>query len=108
MNNLYRYRELKGLSQRELAEMLNVSQPTIQRAEAEDPTAKLGTYKKCAELLGVTLADIFSDRDATEDRLLAVFRRIPHHKHEQLMHILEVAQDQAPEDEQVTNHIDSR
>lgn len=108
MNNLSRYRELKGLSQRELADMLGVSQPTIQRAEAEAPTAKLGTYKRCADVLGVTLADIFSDRDAMEDRLLEAFRRIPRRKHDQLMAILEVAQDLSPEGAPETNQIDSR
>ncbi len=97
MNNLARFRELSGLSQRDLADMLNVSQPTIQRAEAEDPSAKLGTYKKCADVLGVTLSDIFSDRSTTENHLVDVFRRIPPQKHQQLMSILEVAQDLPPE-----------
>ena len=106
MNNLSRYRELSGLSQRDLADMLNVSQPTIQRAEAEDPSAKLGTYKRCAEALGITLSDIFSDRSATEDRLLEVFRCIPSQKHAQLMNILEVAQDLSPEDASKTSQTD--
>lgn len=108
MNNLSRFRELHGLSQRDLAEMANVSQPTIQRAEAEDPTAKLGTYKRCADILGVTLADIFSDRNAMESRLLEVFRGIPESRHDQLMSILEQAQAQALGDEAETNQTGDR
>ena len=106
MNNLARYRELSGLSQRDLADILKVSQPTIQRAEAEDPSAKLGTYKRCAEVLGISLSDIFSERTATEDRLVEVFRRIPHQKHEQLMSIIEVAQDLPPEGNAEPNQTD--
>lgn len=93
MNNLARYRELRGLSQRDLAEMLGVSQPTVQRAEREDPTAKLGTYKRCAEVLGVTLSDIFADRSSLEDRLIWMFRKIPEQKHSQILQILELARE---------------
>lgn len=108
MNNLARYRELSGLSQRDLADTLKVSQPTIQRAETEDPSAKLGTYKRCADILGVSLSDIFSDRSATEDRLVEVFRRISPQKHEQLMSILEVAQDLPPEGGAEPNQTDDQ
>jgi len=93
MNNLSHFRELRGLSQRELADMLGVSQPTIQRAEAEAPSAKLGTYKKCATILGITLADIFCDRSALEGQIVDLFRNIPDHKHPRLIDLLEIAQD---------------
>lgn len=87
--------------------MINVSQPTIQRAEAEDPSAKLGTYKKCAEALGTTLGAIFNDRSATEENLIAVFRRLPSDKHDRLMSILEVAKDLLPEAGSEPNQTDN-
>ena len=76
MNNLAYYRELRGLSQRDLAEMIGVSQPTIQRAEREDTSAKLGTYTACAKVLGVTLAQIFDDRSEIERIVAAKLRDV--------------------------------
>lgn len=69
-------REGKGLSQRDLAAMIGVDASTIHRAEKMAPTAKLSTYKLCAEALDVTLEDIFADdRTAVEDALIRHFRR---------------------------------
>lgn len=100
MNNLARYRELSGLSQRDLADLLEVSQPTIQRAEAEAASAKLGTYKRCAEKLGITLGQIFSDQSELEDRLVEIFRQIPADKHDQVLGILELAKSPPLEDDE--------
>ncbi|WP_274655651.1 helix-turn-helix transcriptional regulator [Halocynthiibacter sp. C4] len=97
MNNLSHYRELRGLNQRELAELINVSQPTIQRAETEDPSAKLGTYKACAEALGVTLSQIFSDRSEVEDQVLTLFKSIPEAKRDEIFTILRLARTEPTE-----------
>lgn len=91
MNNLERYRELRGWSQRDLADVLGVSQPTIQRAEKEDPSAKLETYKKCAEALGVTLADLFSDHSAVESDLVSLYRNSDPDAQARLMQIVQAA-----------------
>ena len=91
MNNLERYRELRGWSQRDLADVLGVSQPTIQRAEKEDPSAKLETYKKCADALGISLADLFSDHSVVESELVALYRSSDPDVQERLMQIVQAA-----------------
>lgn len=76
--NLARLRELRGLSQGDLADMIGVSQATISRAESGHPSAKLETYTKCAEVLGTTLAEIFADdRSVVEAQLVRRFRALP-------------------------------
>ncbi|WP_322890014.1 MULTISPECIES: helix-turn-helix transcriptional regulator [unclassified Yoonia] len=92
--NLARIRELRGLTQRELGEMVGLSAATIQRAEVGAATAKLETYKKCAEALKVSLSDIFSeDMTPVERELIQIFRQIPASKHAQLLGLLELAQE---------------
>jgi transcriptional regulator with XRE-family HTH domain len=94
---LARLREKRGLNQRELAEMIGMSAATVQRAEVGEPSAKLETYKKCAEALDVTLADIFSDDLSEAEReLVTVFRRIPKGQHDQILGLLRLAQANAP------------
>lgn len=89
--NLARIRAAKGLSQRDLADMVDVNQSTIQRAEKMHPSAKLETYQKCAEVLGCDLSDIFSDdRAPVEAALLAAFRRIPAARQGQVLAILDL------------------
>lgn len=93
--NLRAIRERKGLTQAQLADMVGVNQSTINRAEKMDQTAKLATYIKCAEVLGVTLADIFSDnRTAAELALIAAYRGASPEKRailEGLVHLVETA-----------------
>lgn len=73
MNNLAYYRDLKGLSQQQLGEMIGRGQSTIQRAEASAPSAKLITFIKCAEVLGIKLSQIFDDRSVIESELVKIF-----------------------------------
>lgn len=76
--NLRTIREARGLSQRDLAELVGVDQATIQRAETMHSTARLATIAACAKALGVTLADIFADdRSGLEAALVKAFRRVP-------------------------------
>ncbi|TQS73310.1 helix-turn-helix transcriptional regulator [Rhodobacteraceae bacterium] len=71
-------RAAKGLSQDDLAEMVGVDRSTISRAESMNKTAKISTYIKCAEALGVSLSDLFADSmDPTERDLLQLFRVTP-------------------------------
>lgn len=55
--------------------MVGVDQATIQRAEVMAPSAKLQTYIKCADVLGITLADIFADERSGEEALLIIAYR---------------------------------
>jgi transcriptional regulator with XRE-family HTH domain len=71
-------RSAKGVTQEDLAAALDVPQSAIPRAERLVEGTPIRTYIKIAEVLGVTLADLFSeDRAAEEQLLLAAFRRLP-------------------------------
>ena len=94
-------RNLRSLSQRALAEMVGVDASTIQRAEAMADSAMLKTYKSCAEALGVTLNDLFSDKQTLVEReLLAAFRKIPQWRHDEVVRLLEIAAIQPPKEDQ--------
>ncbi len=91
---LAQIRTLRGLTQRNLGEMIGMDAATVQRAEVGAPSAKLETYRKCAEVLGVTLSDIFcDDMSSIERELINVFRQIPESKHQQLLGLLKLAQE---------------
>jgi transcriptional regulator with XRE-family HTH domain len=94
--NLARIRSAKGLSQRDLAEMLGVNQSTIQRAEKMHPSAKLETYQKCAEALGCELSDIFADdRAPAEIALVTAFRNVPEANRAKVFAILDLVRAEA-------------
>jgi transcriptional regulator with XRE-family HTH domain len=89
--NLTRIREARGLTQRDLAEMIGMNASTIQRAEIMASTTKLLTYKKCAAALGVTLSDLFCDDVAPVERaLIETFRRIPEEHRDQVRALFEL------------------
>lgn len=90
--NLKAIRQARGLTQAQLAEMVGVDQSTITRAEAMHESAKLATYSRCAEVLGVTLADLFADsRSAIEARVLLAFRALPISRHDELLQLMHLA-----------------
>lgn len=85
-------RTRKGLTQRALAEMIGMDAATVNRAESMAPSAKLETYRKCADALGVTLEEIFGhEREAIEDRLVEAFRQIDPWRREELLGLIELA-----------------
>ncbi len=86
--NLATYRKAKGLSQEQLAELIGVNQSTIQRAETMHASAKLETYAKAAEALGVTLADLFSDDRSSEEALLVIAFRSSDQSRKQILSAL--------------------
>ena len=101
--NLAKLRQARGWSQRDLADVIGVNQSTIQRAEACDKTAKLATYKACAEALGVSLSDIFSDeRSPVENALLSQFRTIPADQQDKVLAILDLVRGEHPAQGQET------
>jgi transcriptional regulator with XRE-family HTH domain len=61
--DIARFRKMRGLTQRDVADMLGVDPATIHRAEAMHSSAKLATYLKYASALGVSLADLFRSED---------------------------------------------
>lgn len=76
--NLSNLRKLRGINQTELADMIGATQPTISRLERGDDGCTIGQYKRCAEVLGVQLADLFTDdRTRAENELLDLFRKQP-------------------------------
>ena len=58
-------REVQGVSQRELARRLGVSQPVVARWEAGRDSPRLDTLQRIAEALEVNLEVIFSGRSPT-------------------------------------------
>ena len=96
--NLKRIRLAKGLTQEQLAEKIGVDTSTVNRAEKMASTARLETYRFCAEALGVTLADIFADELTPVERaLLESFRRIPEDRRHHLIAMFEIAEATRPE-----------
>lgn len=85
-------RKQKGLSIRDLADLIGMDASTVQRAEVMDKTAKLTTYRLCAEALGVDLADLFSDdRTSQELALLRIFRAAEPTQRARMIQLLELA-----------------
>ena len=96
--NLQRFRREKRLTQKDLADMVGVDAATISRAEVGHPSARLETYRMCAQALGVSLASIFSEPlTAEEAALLSLFRAIPESGRAKVRAILELAQASPPE-----------
>ena len=94
--NLARIRKLKKLSQVALGEMIGVDGSTIQRAETMHHSAKLETYQKCADALGVTLADLFAeDFSPVERALVEAFRRVPDQQKHVVADMVRLASGQA-------------
>lgn len=54
MTALYKYRKEKGITQRELAEKLGVTQPTITQYETGARKPDIVTLKKLAKILDCT------------------------------------------------------
>jgi transcriptional regulator with XRE-family HTH domain len=99
--NLARIRNLRGLSQRALADMIGVDPSTVHRTEVMHDSAKLSTYQACADALDISLADLFTDDLAPVDReFLRLFRSIPPEKHDALRAALALAQVQPAQDNQ--------
>jgi transcriptional regulator with XRE-family HTH domain len=57
--NIKRIRSEKGLTQKELAQMLGVTAATVQRYETEKIACKSKTIEKLIEVLGITINDLY-------------------------------------------------
>ncbi len=97
--NLTAIRKMRGLSQAALGEMIGKDAATVNRAEAMHRSATLLTYKKCADALGVTLADLLTDeRTALESELVKIFRGIPEARYQELLGLLRLAETRSPQE----------
>lgn len=94
--NLARLRKTKKLTQAALGDLIGVDGSTIQRAETMHHSAKLETFQKCAEVLGVSLADLFcDDLSPVERALVEAFRRIPDQQKHVVQDMVRLASGQA-------------
>ena len=76
--NIENLRRLRGLNQIDLAEMAQLSQPAISRAEKGDDGVTLRNYRKISAALNVPLAELFKeDRTKSENELLEMYRQLP-------------------------------
>lgn len=84
-------RKAKGLSQKALGEMIDKDAATVNRAEKMASSAKLETYIRCADALGVTLEDIFGpDFSEAELQLIEAFRAMPEEKRQRTAELLDL------------------
>ena len=91
---LRQIRERKGLTQRDLAEKIGMDAATVNRAEKMAASAKLSTYMKCADALGVELVDLFAtNRTQLEQELLTAFRNISPARHHELIALMQLARE---------------
>lgn len=59
-NNIKKYRKQKGLSQNELAELLNISREHIAKLETTKRCISLKLLFKLSDVLNVSLKDLFT------------------------------------------------
>ena len=61
MNNIRRFRESKGMTQRDLAKYLNVTQQTIYKYENEIASPSIATLQALSDCFRVSVDDIMGD-----------------------------------------------
>ena len=77
--NIKRIRKERGLTQKQLAKMLNVSEPMISQYESKNSNLRLSTIRNISEALDVSISDIVDDwkydlkKDPLVNELLNLF-----------------------------------
>jgi transcriptional regulator with XRE-family HTH domain len=66
-DTLKKIREAKGLSQKELAGLLDMPQPQYSRIESGKTDPSFTTLERIAKALGISLADLFKADDIFKD-----------------------------------------
>jgi transcriptional regulator with XRE-family HTH domain len=95
--NISHLRRQRGWSQVDLAEITNLSQPKISRAENGDDSSTMATFRIIAEALGTDLHELFIDqRSAAEEQLLATFRKLPEARQQGWLDMARLAAGQPP------------
>ena len=74
--NIKRYRKIKGLSQEQLSEFLNISQQTLSKIESGKNFLTSETLEKIPHILGVNAYELFMDGgEYTSDNVLEDINR---------------------------------
>lgn len=55
------FRKIKGMTQLQLAKLLNVDQSTVSKWEKQETNPKITTLKKIAEILNCTVDDLIKE-----------------------------------------------
>lgn len=80
-NRIKEIRERRGVSQEQLAKLINTTQPTISRYESARRRLTFATMDRLGEALGCHWAEFYSPvpipKDRREARLLEKFRELP-------------------------------
>lgn len=69
--NLRRIREEKGMSQRQLAQLMNVSQPAVNDWENNKKYPCVDKVYDAARVLGVTVEDLLLNHENSVDRTIS-------------------------------------
>lgn len=69
-------RKQKGLTQNQLAELIDVEQGEISKLETTDRKPNMATVERIADALDVEIGDLFSDRTDEEQFLVEAFRSL--------------------------------
>lgn len=94
--NLATIRNMRGLSQQALADMISKDKATISRAESLSDGTTMKIYKACAIALDVTLEDLFCDlRTDVEMEIVKIFREASEPRKAFLKDLLLVAETHA-------------
>ena len=98
-DNIKKFRIIRGLSQAELADLLNVSQKTISSWEIGRTEPNMGMVEKLALLLGVRKSDLIGEDGmeqvltAAEIHLIKSFRKLSREQRTMVMNIVDYAAD---------------
>ena len=96
-DNIKKYRTLRGLSQLELANLMNVSQKTISSWEIGRTEPNMGMVERLALLLGVRESDLLGEDGmeqvltAAEIHLIKAFRKLSREQRIMVMNIVDYA-----------------
>lgn len=93
-NMKFRIRQLRrarGWTIDQLADLTSISRGFLSQIETGARQPSVETLSQIAAAFEVPVPDLYSERSATEEALLEVFRRIPASRHEELIRMLEVA-----------------
>ena len=96
-DNIKKYRTLRGLSQLELANLMNVSQKTISSWEIGRTEPNMGMVERLALLLGVRKSDLLGEDGmeqvltAAEIHLIKAFRKLSREQRIMVMNIVDYA-----------------
>lgn len=104
MNNIRAIRDLRGIKQAQLAEMVGIKQPHMSRIERGDEGPPLSLFRRIAKVLGVPLSDLFDEPRTTIIRhVVDVLMHLPPERQALLAAMIDAAASQTPPSEKQDN-----